>query len=610
MRGRLAVTALLVVVLVGTLGVGARQGWWRSSSTASPTGAQAGTATGTPTPRAPRPTPTPTTVASRVRAPEAPATVLTAADPVEAAVQVSSAVLRSAPVVVLVPDDDPAAQLTGASAAVAVGAPLLLVTGSTADRPVRAEVARLGAQAALVVGDASTRGLPDELALVRLPAGAGPDELAAVTGEPFADRVPAEDAVAAVARLGAEPFPALVVPGAATPAAAPSATPTAAPNATPTAVPSATPSAVPSATPTAGPDRLPATRRPARVAGLVGLHGAGGDTLAAVTTLRAARVPLVAVPGGDPRAASSTVTALAKAAPTRVVALGAAFGDPERLASRVATAATGVLLPGGGQLVFPEVDGVPTKRYVALYGTPGSSALGVLGEQDVPASIARAQKVARHYRPLTDATVVPAVEAIATIASAGAGDDGDYSRERSVAELRPLVDAAGEAGVAVVLDLQPGRTDFLTQAKRYTDLLELPHVGLALDPEWRLEPDQKHLEQIGSVHVDEVNEVAAWLADLTASRRLPQKMLVLHQFSLRMVQERERLVVDHDELATVIHVDGQGTQPAKQGTWRTLRQGAPDVRWGWKNFFHEDSPMLTPEQTYRVDPVPDLVTYQ
>ena len=38
----------------------------------------------------------------------------------------------------------------------------------------------------------------------------------------------------------------------------------------------------------------------------------------------------------------------------------------------------------------------------------------------------------------------------------------------------------------VVLDLQPGRTDFLTQAKRYEPLLALPHVGLALDPEWRL----------------------------------------------------------------------------------------------------------------------------
>ena len=38
----------------------------------------------------------------------------------------------------------------------------------------------------------------------------------------------------------------------------------------------------------------------------------------------------------------------------------------------------------------------------------------------------------------------------------------------------------------VVLDLQPGRSNFLDQAKLYEPLLRLPHVGLALDPEWRL----------------------------------------------------------------------------------------------------------------------------
>lgn len=30
----------------------------------------------------------------------------------------------------------------------------------------------------------------------------------------------------------------------------------------------------------------------------------------------------------------------------------------------------------------------------------------------------------------------------------------------------------------------------------------------------------------------------------------------------------------------------------------------------WKNFYDEDLPMLTPEQTAAVTPVPDLVTYR
>jgi hypothetical protein len=137
-------------------------------------------------------------------------------------------------------------------------------------------------------------------------------------------------------------------------------------------------------------------------------------------------------------------------------------------------------------------------------------------------------------------------------------------------------------------------------------------VGLALDPEWRLKPGQRHLAQIGSVPVAEVNSVVTWLADLTARHALPQKLLVLHQFQLRMIGNRAALDTSHPELAVLIHVDGLGSQPAKQATWSALHADAPAaVAWGWKNFIDEDRPMLTVEQTMRqVRPTPDLVTYQ
>ena len=507
-----------------------------------------------------------------------------------------------APVVVVAPADDVAAQLTAASAAVALGAPVLL-TGPAADAaPLLAELARLDTEAVLAVG-AATLTPPGSVTVVPVPAGAGADALRTTTGARFGapTEVPAGQETATVRALTGPRPPVLVVPG-----ALPDPDPT--PTPTRTAPPaSATPSRTPTATPVAV---LPSTRPPAAVTATVALTGVGVDPLAALATLRAAGVPVLDAPGGDPRATTPGVQAIATAAPEHTIALGAAFGPADQLARRVATASTGVLLGGGGQLVFPQVPGVPGKKYVALYGTPGSAALGVLGEQDVPATLARADATAAPYRTLTADVVVPAVEIIATIASAGPGDDGNYSSERPVEELRPLVEAAGAAGMAVVLDLQPGRTDFLTQAQRYADLLALPYVGLALDPEWRLAPDQVHLRQIGSVGIDEVNGVAAWLADFTAQRALPQKMLVLHQFAGRMIQDRARLDTSHDELAIVIHVDGQGSQPAKAGTWNALRTDAPPVHWGWKNFYDEDVPMLDPTQTYQVQPVPDLVTYQ
>jgi hypothetical protein len=460
--------------------------------------------------------------------------------------------------VVLAAAEDPAAQTAGADVATHVGAPVLLTGPAVTPQALLDELERLDARWLVVEGAAA----------LDVPAGG------------------------TVVRGGAGP------------------TPAPAPNPAPSPSSSSTASARPTPTPTPSPATLPRTARPAPPAATVALTGVGVLPAAAHATIAAAGVPVVDVPGGDPRATTAGVQAIAAHAPEHVVALGAAFGDPALLASRVTTAATGVLAPGGGQLVFPQVPGLPGKRYVALYGTPGTPALGVLGEQDVPATIARTQAHADAYRPLTTDTVVPAVEIIATIASSGPEADGSYSRAVPVETLRPMVEAAGAAGFSVVLDLQPGRTDFLTQARQYQDLLVLPYVGLALDPEWRLAPDQVHLRQIGSVGVDEVNGVAAWLADLTRQRGLPQKMFVIHQFSPRMVVERERLDMSHDELAVVIHVDGQGTQPAKAGTWARLREGAPPVHWGWKNFYDEDQPMLSPAETYGVQPVPDLVTYQ
>jgi hypothetical protein len=329
--------------------------------------------------------------------------------------------------------------------------------------------------------------------------------------------------------------------------------------------------------------------------------------VAALATARAAGARVALTDGAtDPRGSPGALAALSEEGLGSVIALGAGFAAEDGLDWKVETAATGVELPGGSQVLFPG------RMIVALYGDPGSPALGVLGEQGVEASIDRARAHAEAYESLVDVPVVPAFEVIATVASSAPGPDGNYSAETEPEALRPWVEAAGDAGLYVLLDLQPGRTDFVTQAQRYRSLLELPHVGLALDPEWRLGPGEVHLAQVGSVDVEEANRLVGWLADLTRELALPQKLLVLHQFRLGMLRGRERLDTSRDELAVMIHADGQGTQGDKQATWRALHENPPaGVSWGWKNFYDEDAPMLTPAQTVdQVDPRPDLISYQ
>ncbi len=249
-------------------------------------------------------------------------------------------------------------------------------------------------------------------------------------------------------------------------------------------------------------------------------------------------------------------------------------------------------------------------RFVAFYGNPTTSALGVLGEQGPEATLERMAPIVADYGA-DGALAVPTFEIIATVADAVAGDDGDYSAEMGPELIRPWVDVAAENGGYVVLDLQPGRTDFLTQAQRYEEFLRLPNVGLALDPEWRLGPNERHLRQIGSVTVDEIDLVSEWLAGIVREERLPQKLFIVHQFRFDMIEGREEIEL-RSELATVIQMDGQGPLPTKYETFGALT-GAPDAGrfgWGWKNFYDEDSPMATAAQVLDLDPLPVFVSFQ
>lgn len=321
---------------------------------------------------------------------------------------------------------------------------------------------------------------------------------------------------------------------------------------------------------------------------------------------------VVQLEGSDDSAAAETDAQqqAAESPPSTVAASGPAPETTEEW--RQALAASGLELPGGGVEVFPG------RRLVANYGSPATRLLGVLGERSFDGNAADLLSLAEQYEVAVPvgsepAPVLPSLEIIVSVATAEAGGDGDYSKYLAKYRVRRWVDAAAEAGVFVILDLQPGRTDFVTQAKWFEEFLRQPHVGLALDPEWRIGPDEVHLRRIGSVEAAEVNAVVDYLVDLVHQEVLPQKILVLHQFKRSMLPDRE-LIRTPPELAVVVHVDGQGPLGSKYGTWDDML-GQPTgaeqtLWWGWKNFYDEDTPVATPDQVNQVTPLPVLVTYQ
>jgi hypothetical protein len=274
----------------------------------------------------------------------------------------------------------------------------------------------------------------------------------------------------------------------------------------------------------------------------------------------------------------------------------------------LAVLANGQQVPGGGFHILPR-EGL--RRYVAFYGHPETAALGALGEQPPAETRARMDEFVQAYTA-DGAQVIPTFEMIATVASAGPGEDGDYSFEWSVDTFTPWIDYATENGMYVMLDLQSGREDFLSQAMLYEELLLRPNVGLALDPEWRLTDTQVHLEQTGTVDAAEVNETVNWVADLVRDNGLPQKMMIVHQFRTDMITNRAE-IVQRPEIQMIVQMDGDGTEAEKDSTWSRLHEGADDAHWawGWKNFFDEDEPgPPSPESTMGKVPTPVYVSYQ
>lgn len=259
-------------------------------------------------------------------------------------------------------------------------------------------------------------------------------------------------------------------------------------------------------------------------------------------------------------------------------------------------------LPGGGREIFP------THRVVAYYGVPGDSRLGVLGAGPPDQIARRLERQAAAYRAAGRA-VLPALELITTVATGAPGADGRYSARLSRAVVRRYLDAARRVRALLILDLQPGLSNFLTEARVYASFLREPDVSLALDPEWQLAPGQTPGRQIGSTTAAAINQVSAYLARIVASGRLPQKLLIVHQFTPDMIRQRAQ-VRARAGLALTFNIDGFGDRPNKISKYRALSTPFPNTYHGFKLFYQQDLHLMSPGEVMSLHPRPSLVVYQ
>ncbi|MFF2622044.1 hypothetical protein [Oerskovia jenensis] len=495
--------------------------------------------------------------------PIAPVLVLTSSDPAELALTASQSFFAQAPVVVLADADDATAQDAAAAAALELHAPVLLVGGAIADSGLAKEVARLGAVAAVVV-------TPDRAPNV--------DAAGVVTqGAAAVPAVSSEDLEQQARRSVEAIDPALdavTLDAGALVASADGGT------------------EIDENDLAEARDQLPETAAPRLLTEVLALVDEAPGQTAALATAQAAGVVPLAVAGGDPRATSASVQAMAKAKALAVVGIGESFGTVEDLTSRVRAAETGVELAGGGQLVSTG------KRYVVLPSTTVPSTPARTAEM-VARAAARAEPYVEVATVSGDRTVtVPTVELVVTEASGAAGKDGNYSTELAVEAVRPAVQAALDAGQQVLLEIQPGRASFVDQVERYADLLALPGVGVSLDLDARRAGGA--VKKDGEVPAEEINAVVSYLEGFVKTKALPQKMLVVHASTPRSVTDLGALAATGDAVVVVVHSDVAGSYTARSKAWDALTVGAPAaLRWGRTDLVGE----VTPERAATTEPV-------
>ena len=260
--------------------------------------------------------------------------------------------------------------------------------------------------------------------------------------------------------------------------------------------------------------------------------------------------------------------------------------------------------PPGDQSSFLE-----NNLLVTWYGNPWSERMGILGRLEDKALADGLKKQASAYAVVTKKHVIPAYELVTIIGQPQPGRDGGYRRRESYQVIDGMLRAARAAGFKLILDVQTGHSRVLDELSYLSRYLQEPDVYLALDPEFSMGDGGVPGQRIGTMRADEVNDAIAILEYTQERYRLPRKVLMVHQFTMAMLPDKDK-IVNSSAIDVVLVADGFGPPALKRHTYSmVLRQHALAFS-GFKLFYIQDTDLLQPAQVLALTPAPSVVIYQ
>jgi hypothetical protein len=253
---------------------------------------------------------------------------------------------------------------------------------------------------------------------------------------------------------------------------------------------------------------------------------------------------------------------------------------------------------------------LPSHRIIAYYGNPLSRRMGILGELPPEQMMARLDSTAQTWAEADSSkTVIPALHLIVTVAQGSEGRDGMHRLRMTDSLIERVARWAESRQWLLFLDVQVGRSTVQAELPRLIPYLERPYVHLALDPEFAMKGGARPGKKIGTMDASEVNYAIGMLADVVQRMKIPPKVLVVHRFTEGMLTNADKIIRD-PHVQVVIDMDGFGSPALKRSTWRHVIQRDPVQYTGFKLFYKNDKPMLTPEQVIGLYPSPLYIQYQ
>jgi hypothetical protein len=294
-----------------------------------------------------------------------------------------------------------------------------------------------------------------------------------------------------------------------------------------------------------------------------------------------------------------------------------------RASARLAATVTPTAQPFDPSVGAP----LPTHRIVAAYGIVGgvdfngqASTLDMLNN-----FLPQLQQLGQQYAAL-DPThpVMLGIDLVVSVIQPCSDFPQWCSSFADDAQIQSYIDFCQQHNLLLFFDLQLGTEPVADAVTNHLlpYLEKYPFTELALDTEFHFPNNPQGYAMaaaypgyLGWMDASEINWAIGQLAQISLQYHLPRKVLVVHQWSISVIHDKDQ-VQHNPDVSVVLQSDGWGYLGNKLGDYQAFVQQDLLEYGGYKLFFQYDGdqqydrPLQSPSDVMRLFPQPLFVSYQ